>query len=247
VTAPVFHAPASALASALPAARLRLEGPEGRHAATVRRVARGEVVDLVDGEGTRVRCVVVAVGRDTVDLDVTQRVVEPNPSPRLVLAQALVKGDRGELAVELATEAGVDEVIPWVAARSVAQWRGERGERALERWRSTAREAAKQSRRARWPLVPALCDGTQLAGRAAGCALAVVLHEEAAEPLAGLALPTAGDVLVVVGPEGGFTGAELAALAAVGARACHLGPGVLRASTAGVAALAVLSAVDRWR
>jgi 16S rRNA (uracil1498-N3)-methyltransferase len=223
-----------------------LTGPEGRHAATVRRVQVGEAVDLADGRGTRARCTVVALGHDTVELRVRERVVEPAPSPWLVVAQGIAKGDRGELAVELATEVGVDEVLPWAAARCVVKWEGARGERALGRWRSTAREAGKQSRRARHPVVGDPVDLEALVARAAA-ATTLVLHEEASVPLASVDLPADGEVLLVVGPEGGITDRELDALAAAGATAVRLGASVLRTSTAGAAAAAVVSArTARW-
>ncbi len=223
-----------------------LSGPEGRHAATVRRVQVGEAVDLADGRGTRARCTVVALGHETVELRVRERVVEPPPSPWLVVAQGIAKGDRGELAVELATEVGVDEVLPWAAARCVVKWEGARGERALARWRSTAREAGKQSRRARHPAVGDPVGLDALVARASS-ATTLVLHEEADVPLASVALPADGEVLLVVGPEGGITGQELAALTAAGATAVRLGASVLRTSTAGAAAAAVVSArTARW-
>ena len=177
---------------------------------------------------------------------VVERLVEPPPSPWLVVAQGIAKGDRGELAVELATEVGVDEVLPWAAARCIVKWEGARGERALARWRSTAREAGKQSRRARHPVVGDPVGLDALVARAAG-ATTLVLHEQASTPLASVALPADGEVLLVVGPEGGITGPELAALSAAGASAVRLGASVLRTSTAGPAALAVLHARGRWR
>ena len=226
--------------------RIVLTGPEGRHAATVRRVQVGEAVDLADGKGTRARCTVVSLGHDAVELQVRERVVEPQPSPWLVVAQGIAKGDRGELAVELATEVGVDEVLPWAAARCVVKWEGARGQRALGRWRSTAREAGKQSRRARHPVVGAQVDLDALVERA-GRAATLVLHEQADVPLATVPLPAEGQVLLVVGPEGGITDRELAALTATGATAVRLGASVLRTSTAGAAAAAVVSArTARW-
>jgi 16S rRNA (uracil1498-N3)-methyltransferase len=162
------------------------------------------------------------------------------------VAQGIAKGDRGELAVELATEVGVDEVLPWAAARCVVKWEGARGERALARWRSTAREAGKQSRRARHPAVGDPVGLDALVARASS-ATTLVLHEEADVPLASVALPADGEVLLVVGPEGGITGQELAALTAAGATAVRLGASVLRTSTAGAAAAAVVSArTARW-
>jgi 16S rRNA (uracil1498-N3)-methyltransferase len=247
VTAPLFLLPSGGLGGAAVGADLLLEGAEGRHAATVRRIAPGERVDVADGGGAVARCTVVAATRDALTLRVDELGTEPEPSPRLVLVQALAKGDRDDLAVEAATELGVDEVVPWQAARSVVVWKGERGERARRKWEQTVRAAAKQSRRARVPEVAPLASSADVRGRVGAAALAVVLHEEAATPLAGLALPEAGEVLLVVGPEGGITAEEVAGFEASGAVACRLGPHVLRSSTAGPAALAVLSAAGRWR
>src|SRR4051794_34711453 len=201
-TAPLF------LVDVVPAAGLLvLDGPEGRHAATVKRLRVGERVQVADGRGGLGEAEVAAVGRDRVELTVHRRVDLPPPAPRVVLAQALVKGDRGELAVELATEAGVDEILPWRAARCVAKWEaGPRGDKALARWRSTAREAAKQARR---PWVPPVADPVStaaLAGRVATADAALVLHESAADALTAVELPTAGGPLVVVGAQGGGSG-----------------------------------------
>jgi 16S rRNA (uracil1498-N3)-methyltransferase len=244
MSAPVF------LCEDLQASRIVLDGAEGRHAAGSRRMAAGEAVDLVDGRGTRASCRVLSSGRDTLTLEVVGREVEPPPALRVVLVQALPKGDRGELAVELATEVGVDEVVPWVAARCVMQWKGERGDKQHARWASTAREAAKQSRRAWVPPVTALHTTAQVAARIAattGVGTALVLHEAAGAPLSAVDLPAAGEVLLVVGPEGGIDERELEAFAAAGARTVRLGSTVLRTSTAGAAAAAVVSTrTGRW-
>ncbi|GAA3755327.1 16S rRNA (uracil1498-N3)-methyltransferase [Spinactinospora alkalitolerans] len=248
MTPPVFLAEPGQLDSD----RVVLSGPEGRHAATVRRLTEGEVVHLADGAGTRARCVVTEVGRDTVVCAVQERHSEPAPAPRITVVQALPKGDRGELAVEVMTEAGVDAVVPWAADRCVTRWRPERAAKSLRKWRATAREAAKQARRSRVPEVAELAGTPAVAELLSAAALGIVLHEEAAERLSGVALPadparTEGGIVVVVGPEGGFTDAELAAFDAAGAVRALLGPTVLRTSTAGVAALAVLQArCGRW-
>jgi 16S rRNA (uracil1498-N3)-methyltransferase len=228
--------------SALDGQVVVLDGAEGRHAATVRRTRVGEVVDLVDGRGTRVTGTVSGTTKDTLTVEVTARVVEPSGAPRITLVQALAKGDRGELAVETATEVGVDAIVPWAASRCVVRWDGDRGAKALERWRSTAREAAKQARRSWFPEVAPLArtaDVAQLEGRL------LVLHESAETPLA--AVPVEGDVVLVVGPEGGISDEELAQLVAAGGTPVRLGPTVLRTSTAGAAAIAVVSArTGRW-
>ncbi len=226
-----------------------LTGTEGRHATTVRRLRAGEELLLADGRGGLARAVVESVHPGGLALHVVSRTVLAAPEPRVLLAQALVKGDRGELAIELATEAGVDGVLPWRAARCVARWEpGVRGDKALARWRGTAREAAKQARRAWVPVVEEPVTTAALVRRVGAVDMALVLHEGAADRLPELAeLPARGDLLLVVGPEGGVTDAELDELAAAGARAVRLGPEVLRASTAAAVALGALGALTtRW-
>lgn len=223
-----------------------LAGPEGRHAATVRRLRPGESLLLSDGRGGLARCTVRDVAKDSVALTVDHRWTEPAAQPRVVLAQALVKGDRGELAVELATEAGVDEIVPWRAQRCVARWEdGPRGAKALARWRGTAREAAKQARRAWCPPVGDPVGTPALADRVRHCDLALVLHESATRGLAEVPLPPEGELLLVVGPEGGVTDAELATLTGAGAVPVRLGPTVLRTSTAAAVALGALGPLTR--
>jgi 16S rRNA (uracil1498-N3)-methyltransferase len=161
--------------------------------------------------------------------------------------QALAKGERGELAVEAMTELGVDEIVPWAASRSITQWRGARADKALDRWRRTAREAAKQSRRAWVPTVAGVADQEEARIRVTAAAGALVLHEEARHSIAEVPLPGADDIVVVVGPEGGISPAEIAVFADAGAVPVRLGDTVLRTSTAGPAALAALSLrLGRW-
>jgi 16S rRNA (uracil1498-N3)-methyltransferase len=191
--------------------------------------------------------VVTAVGKDSVVLEVRAVRTIPPAQPRLVVAQALPKGDRGELAVELMTEIGVDVVLPWAADRSITRWQGERGDKALGKWRATAREAAKQSRRAWLPDVTALATTAALAARVPETALAIVLEADASVKLHEVSLPLSGDILLLVGPEGGISPAERGALRDAGALEARLGPTVLRTSTAGaVAAAILLSRTARW-
>lgn len=222
-----------------------LDGEEGRHAATVRRMRAGERLVLSDGLGGTALCEVTAARKDTLELAVLATNAEPAPVPCLVVVQALPKGDRGELAVEVLTEVGVDEIIPWQASRCVTRWQGERGEKALRRWRSTAREAGKQARRAWLPQVTEPHSTAQVAARIHAADVALVLHEEAEEPLSRVALPECPrEIVLVVGPEGGIAPAELEAF---GARPVRLGASVLRTSTAGaVAAGIVFARTGRW-
>lgn len=226
---------------------LALDGEEGRHAVAVRRIAPGELIDVADGAGLVAGCEVLAAGRDGLRLRAVELAELPPPALRLVLVQALAKGGRDEQAVQTATELGADAIVPWQAGRSVVRWRAERAGRGEQRWQGVVRAAAKQSRRARLPAVLPAVDSAGLVPLLAAAARALVLHEEATGPLAAQRLPAAGDVLVVVGPEGGIEPAELAMFEQAGAMSVRLGPTVLRSASAGPAALAVLSvAAGRW-
>ncbi len=240
---PLFLVPPGDLAAEI----VTLSGPEGHHAAAVRRLRPGERADVGDGAGTMAECVVASVARDVVVLTVRAVQVVPVPEPRITVVQALPKGDRAEFAVELMTEVGVDSVVAWGAERSVTRWQGDRGARALGRWRATAREASKQSRRAWIPEVTGPARLSDITDLALAGALAVVLEADAATSLSSLPLPSRGDIVLIVGPEGGISPAERAALASAGAAQARLGPTVLRTSTAGAAAAAILLArTGRW-
>jgi 16S rRNA (uracil1498-N3)-methyltransferase len=239
---PVFLVPPGDLSAGV----ITLTGPEGHHAAAVRRLRAGERADVSDGAGSLAEGVVTGTGKDYVTLDIRALHTVPPPQPRLTVAQALPKGDRGELAVELMTEIGVDAVIPWAAQRSITKWQADRGAKALAKWRATAREAAKQSRRAWLPEVTDPATTASLAKRVS-TACAIVLEADAPAKLHELPLPEAGEVLLLVGPEGGISPAERAALRDAGAIEARLGPTVLRTSTAGAAAAAILlTKTARW-
>lgn len=254
-SAPVFHVDAAKLS----AAAIRLDGPEGRHAALVRRLRPGERVDVTDGAGRLAVCVVRAgggSGAPALDLDVLEHRTLPRPDPRVTVVQALAKGDRGETAVETMTEIGVDVIVPWSASRSIVQWRADRGDKSLAKWRSTAVEASKQSRRAWWPEIAEPASTAQVARLLGEAKLGVVLHEEGERSLADLTADHlggddsggwTGDIVLIVGPEGGISPEELRAFAEAGGASYRMGPTVLRTSTAGTAAAAVLLArAGRW-
>lgn len=246
MTAPVFVVDAVP-----PKGRFVLEGTEGRHAVSVRRLHAGEHVVLTDGLGTGAAAVVLAAeGKDRLVVDVSDVTAEPEPAPRITVVQALPKGDRGEVAVETMTETGVDAIVPWQASRCITQWRGDRGAKSLAKWRATAREAGKQSRRLRFPEVTDALTTKQVAALLATADFAAVLHEDASAGSAALAtagLPGTGSIVLVVGPEGGVSPEELAVFAEAGAKPYRLGNSVLRTSTAGTAAAALLlGRTGRW-
>jgi 16S rRNA (uracil1498-N3)-methyltransferase len=224
-----------------------LSGAEARHAVVVKRVRVGEQVVLTDGAGTSTVCTVTATSKSTLSATVDEVATADPETPRVVVVQAIPKGDRGELAVEMLTEVGVDVIVPWAASRSVSVWRGDKQAKALARWRGTAREAAKQSRRSWFPEVVDMVATSDVVTLLGDADVPVVLHEAASGPLADLPVPGRGEIVIVVGPEGGISDEELDAFASVGAEPVRLGSSVLRTSTAGVAATAALLARTRWR
>jgi 16S rRNA (uracil1498-N3)-methyltransferase len=234
-------------------AAYELGGPEGHHAAHVQRLRPGERVLLADGKGSTASATVTAAGKSGLAVAIESQWYAEPQSPRIVVAQGIPKGDRAELAVQAMTEVGADEIVPWAASRCVTIWRGDRGAKARDKWAATAREAAKQARRTWLPVVSDRAASTaQLASRVrelvdAGSGAAYVLHEEAKSPLTSVPLPSSGDIMLVVGPEGGIADAEIDAYVAAGATPVRLGDNVLRTSTAGVAALSVLATrLGRW-
>ncbi len=255
MTRPLFFGSADAVRLAPVGSTFVLDGDEGRHAATVRRLAPGEHVDVSDGSGYRLGGVVSAVGTGTVELVVESSEQEPVPHHRLLLVQALAKGGRDEQAVESATELGVDAVVPWHAERSIVRWRGDKADKGRQKWTSLVGAAAKQSRRSFRPEVHPVLDTSRLAAWAGTVDRLIILHEDADTSLAShfseleargeLASPSS--TAVVVGPEGGISDAELGKLQAAGGRAVLLGPHVLRSSSAGPAALVLLNhLLGRW-
>lgn len=232
-----------------------LQGPEARHAVAVKRLTPGESVDIADGAGKRLTGTVVAASPSELTVECSALAVEDKPDIRLVLVQALAKGDRDELAVETATELGIDAVIPWQSERSIVRWKGERAAKAHAKWQSVALAAAKQARRAWIPEVRAAVETPGLAAAAGAADLAIILHEDAVRPLRTVLeswQATANgtgprEILLIVGPEGGISPREVTRLCSAGAVTALLGHHVLRSSTAGPAAVVLASDVlGRW-
>lgn len=225
-----------------------IEGEEGFHAASVRRMRVGEHIDIGDGAGALGHCVIEDAAKASLRVQVLGRHRQNAPVPAVTVVQAIPKSERSELAIELATEAGADGFIPWQAARCVARWDTGRAEKGLRRWRAVARAASRQSRRAHIPGVEPVMSTDALVERVRGADQVLVLHESADAMLADLDVSAAGSILLVVGPEGGITDAEIEVLAAAGACAVRLGPTVLRTSTAAAVALGALGVLTtRWR
>ncbi len=205
-----------------------ISGDDARHAFSAMRIHAGEPVLVGDGRGTLAHCTVQRADRSQILLAVDE-VHDVLPSREVTVVQAVPKGERADLAVELLTEAGVSGIVPWQSARTVADWRGKHAAKR-QRWERVARAAAKQSRRSWLPQIHEYAVGLP---PVRGTTL--LLHEDAADSLFGLDLP-AGPLTLVVGPEGGLAPEEVAGLVDAGARAVRMGPEILRTSTAGAAA-----------
>jgi 16S rRNA (uracil1498-N3)-methyltransferase len=262
VSNPVFFTAPGTLNQQVPGSAFVLGGTEARHAVTVKRIGVGEAVDIADGAGKRLTGTVTAVAAGELTVECVDLAEEPRPGTRLVLVQALAKGDRDELAAETATELGIDAVIPWQAERSIVRWKAERAAKAHAKWQSVVTAAAKQARRAWIPEVRAAVDGVGLQAAVAAADLAVILHEDAVRPLRQVLeawLESVGsgevvaddagsrEVLLIVGPEGGISPREVTRLCDAGAVTALLGHHVLRSSTAGPAATVLASDIlGRW-
>ena len=241
------HVFVSDLTAAVAGSHITLDSDESHHAVRVRRVRIGEQVELVDGLGTRATGTVSSVGKSECAIEVGGVANEPSLTPRLTVVQALVKRDRSDQAMELLTEAGVDTVVPWAAARSQSS-------DIPAKWPRIATESSKQSRRARFPVIAPAHSTTAVGGliaeTVAAGGLALLCHESARTPIADVisASGALSEVVIVVGPEGGLTDEELAAFTDAGAQPVIMGPSVMRAATAGAAAACIVSALtNRWR
>ena len=226
---------------------IELTGDGGRHAVSVKRTSVGEQIELVDGHGTRAVITVTGVsGKDRLTGVVDCAANEPASRPTVTVIQALPKAARSELTVDLLTQAGADVIVPWQAGRSVANW-GKKQDKGLAKWRAAARAAAKQSRRSRIPEITPVADQAAVAALIQAAPLALMLHEDATGKITDQPVAQADSVVLIIGPEGGISPAELDAFTAAGAHPVRLGPEVLRTASAGMVALAALGAVtDRW-
>jgi 16S rRNA (uracil1498-N3)-methyltransferase len=222
-----------------------VDGDEGRHAATVKRIRVGEAVDLCDGDGRRATGQVTAVTKNSIDVRVEDISTDSESTLKIIAVQALAKGDRAELAIEIATEVGADEIIPWKAEHCIAKW--DDSGKTLSKWQRIAREASKQSRRSRIPEIHTAQTTAQLLEQLTPCDAVYVLHESATQSLASAQIPQRGVVAVVTGPEGGISANEIEQFRDAGFTIVRMGDTVMRTSTAGAIAIGVISAkTSRW-
>lgn len=246
MTYPTFYDPT--LERTQPGQDFSLSGPEAHHAVNVRRVKVGERIDVVNGHGLRIRAQVDSAEREHLSLTALRVTNDPAPGARIMLVQALAKGGRDESAIEASTEVGVDGVIAWQADRSVVQWRGAKRDKGLQRWHKVLVSAMKQSRRSHLPHLAGYAHGKEIIDLLPHPCHTFVLHEQSQERLTQADLPAQGWIVIVVGPEGGITESELRAFTLRDhTTMVRLGSEILRASTAGPAAISVLNhRLGRW-
>jgi len=217
-----------------------LTGAEAKHA-HVKRIQPGEHIMLIDGQGSTALTRVTSVGAGRVDGVVEKLQFVPQPTPRVTVVQAVPKGERAELAVDLAVQAGADAIVPWISHRTIARWPANKQAKQVEKWRAQALASAKQARRAWVPEVRDPVTTNQLAELLQERD-ALVLHEDATDSIRDVEF--GDDVWLIVGPEGGIGDDELEIL---GARPVKLGPEVLRTASAAFAGLCAIGALtSRW-
>jgi len=221
---------------------LELSGDEGHHAVKVKRTQVGEVIEICDGQGVRVTGTVTAVGKKSLSLNVDKYENEPVAKLKLTVAQALAKGDRADLALEILTEVGVDSIVPWRAEHAIAKW--DDPEKGKAKWQNTVAQASKQARRSWIPVIEDVVTTSQLVQLANEFDVALVLHESAIRSFADVWLPESGSILLIVGPEGGVSSTELSQFSEL--QQVRMGKTVMRTSTAGAIAAGAILSKTRW-
>ncbi|WP_288866271.1 16S rRNA (uracil(1498)-N(3))-methyltransferase [uncultured Corynebacterium sp.] len=224
-----------------------LTGAEAKHA-HVKRIEPGEHIMLIDGQGSAAVTRVTSVTPSRVDGVVEKQTRVPQPSPRVTVVQAVPKGERAELAVDLAVQGGADAIVPWISHRTISRWPANKQAKQVEKWRAQALSSAKQARRAWVPEVREPVTTNQLSvllRDAKDERHALVLHEDATDSIRDVDFASLGeDVWLIVGPEGGIGDDELEVL---GAHPVKLGSEVLRTASAAFAGLCAIGALTaRW-
>lgn len=221
-----------------------LPTPQSHHAVRVLRLKVGAAVVLFNGDGAEYAAVITQAGRERLALEITGRSAVDRESPLAVtLAQAVSSGERMDYTVQKAVELGVAVIRPLTAERSVVRLAGERAAKRVEHWRAVVAASCEQCGRNRLPEVaPLQVFDAFLAGQALReGALRLMLSPHSAQNLRSIDRP-AGPVVLLAGPEGGFSPQEAGAAEHAGFLPVRLGPRVLRTETAAVAALAAMQA-----
>lgn len=221
-----------------------LGGDEGHHAVAVMRLGIGEQIKIADGAGNWVSGTITEVNKKSLKIDVAQRGSAQAGKPELIVVQAVTKSDRTKEMLELLTVGGADQIIPWQAERCISKWKSD----SAQKWQSAIKDAAKQSRRVKLPVLGDEVTTNQLIKLFQPADKVVILHESADTGISQLNLSNEfARVILIIGPEGGVSDNEISQLESAGAVTARMGELVLRSAHAGFAALsAVQSSIGRW-
>jgi 16S rRNA (uracil1498-N3)-methyltransferase len=222
---------------------VRITGPLLRHLRESLRLHPGERLTVTDDRGLRYRAEIAEVTSQALIGRILETIpAPPKTTPSIALAQSLLKGEKMDWVIQKATELGVDRIVPILATHSVVRPRTDRIEHQLARWQRIALEAAQQSERWSLPAIDEPVATSQLLTRSTSATSKIVLAERSSGvSLSTVPLPgRGGDVWLLIGPEGGWDDEELGQVLQHGYTAVTLGPRILRAETAAIAAISVL-------
>ncbi len=221
-----------------------IAGTDARHIRKVLRLKTGDAIRLLDGDGFEYDAVITGFSTDAVQVAIGDKTRSGNESPlHLTLAQALLKDRKLDGVIRQITELGASRVIPFISSRSIPVPVSDRFATRLERWRKIARESIKQCRRGTPPRIDPPCSFTEMLELSQGCDLKLIFWENAVDPIPNdrnSDLPAIRNIFFIIGPEGGFSQTEFDQAKAAGFVGVGLGPRILRAETAPLAAVAVI-------
>lgn len=223
---------------------IRITGPDVQHISKVLRLKEGAELIVADGTGLEYYGRITSLGKWEVMVSVSQKQQAQSESPvKVTLLQGIPKGDKMELIIQKCTELGINRIVPVVTKRTVVQLSEEKARTRRQRWQRIAEEAAKQSQRARIPVVEEVIPLAEALVRYGNQPLLVPWEEEKAQTMKEVLKAQRGkcsQLALLIGPEGGLDPEEVALAKAQQAWAVTLGPRILRTETAGLAALTMI-------
>jgi len=225
---------------------ITLEGDEAHHAIKVRRTELNEIILVTDTKGLVVEAKVVEIGPGKIlKAEIINKKQHEIQNPIVCVAQAVAKGDRADLSIELLTEVGVDKIIPWQANRSVSKLEN-KTEKLIQKWQSIARESTKQARRSFMPEILNLVNSKDLVDEFQNFENIIVLDPDSSVNFTDAIKNNSKRILLVIGPEGGIDENEMTLFKNANVVFASLGESILRTSSAGAISAAILLAQTKW-